>query len=449
MQRWGSCIVSREKSGESDQIDTPPVTGPSTATPVHQLYRKQAVSGQNDGLGGVVLVNPPGLRIYGGLILLSLIVATTAMTTISLSQKVVTDGQLVPVGGEVQIEAPIAGTLSALPTTLGREVVVGAPVAVILSDLTTHTGEALAPVLLSSLAAQKGELTRRRSGTEIAYRADADELEARLAGLGEEIASNRRQRELLIRRREMAASQVEQMKSLVENGYGAAIELSRREEALLLASQELESADARVRAGQAQASELKARLRSLSARQSNDLAGLDQEIADINMRTASTVAEGGRTVRSPVAGRVVTMPARVGQRVSQGTPLLSVIQADDRLEVELAASPQTVYNFTPGLRVHVQVDAYPYQRHGVLEGTVIAVTGSTLPTTTMSIEATPAYSVRVRLDRNLKALAQHGFDLRPGMSVKGVAISRTRPLWQFVFGPLIGLRDDGKTEMDA
>jgi HlyD family secretion protein len=64
------------------------------------------------------------------------------------------------------------------------------------------------------------------------------------------------------------------------------------------------------------------------------------------------------SIRSPIAGRILTRTVEVGERVSEGTPLFTVVDLD-RLYVKIYVPEPSIGKVALGQEARVYVDAYP------------------------------------------------------------------------------------------
>ena len=141
------------------------------------------------------------------------------------------------------------------------------------------------------------------------------------------------------------------------------------------------------------------------------------QIALANLQQAQLNADY-TTIRAPITGRVTKKAVELGQVVSPGQPLLSVVDLDD-LWVVANYKETELTNVRPGQRATVHVDTYPGK---VFRGRVDSIQGgsgavfSLLPpenATGNYVKIVQRIPVKIVLDRGENA----GHLLVPGMSV--------------------------------
>jgi membrane fusion protein len=196
---------------------------------------------------------------------------------------------------------------------------------------------------------------------------------------------------------------------------------------------------------QQQLSTLQSQLAQLpfdTAAKANQLRG---QLAQLDAQLAQSEAERGTVLRAPRAGVVSTLLVKTGQNVASGQPLLSILPADSELEAQLLVPSSAIGFITRGDRVVLRYQAYPYQKFGQEYGNVVQVSRSALsPAETASLLgqniATPLYRVLVKLDHQSIAAYGKTESLKPGMALSADILLDRRSLWQWVFEPLYGLR---------
>lgn len=95
---------------------------------------------------------------------------------------------------------------------------------------------------------------------------------------------------------------------------------------------------------------------------------LEQEIIKARSRSERT------RLRSPISGTVQQLDVTtLGQVVSGGQAILSVVPVDAPLEVEVMIANKDIGFVSPGQRVTVKVEAFPFTRYGTIEGEVVKV----------------------------------------------------------------------------
>lgn len=177
-----------------------------------------------------------------------------------------------------------------------------------------------------------------------------------------------------------------------------------------------------------------------------------KEIADaeekmrLQLQTARLTAEAAARVRfenidkdnfllivAPVSGVITEVTStQPGDKVQANTPLGGIAPKGARsvLKVEIAENDRAFLR--EGLAVKLKFNAFPYQRYGLLEGTLEYIS----PATKASAQTKQAvYEGRVRLERDHYQVADTQYPLRYGMTATAEVIVRERRLIDLAMDP--------------
>ena len=119
-----------------------------------QLFRPEALRGQDRLHGDVVLVPPVSWQLLGGFLLATVLVAALFAATARYSKVIAVSGRLAGDRGSVQVVAPSAGIVSQLLVREGQQVAAGAP----LARISTVTADENVTLLVN--AAEAGTVAR-------------------------------------------------------------------------------------------------------------------------------------------------------------------------------------------------------------------------------------------------------------------------------------------------
>ena len=110
--------------------------------------------------------------------------------------------------------------------------------------------------------------------------------------------------------------------------------------------------------------------------------------ARIGTRSAELVA--------PVAGVVTTSPVKVGDVLAASKPVVEIADGNGfRFEASLPTGE--IGELRPGMPAVIKLDAYDYQRYGVLTGTVESISPDAV---VPEGQNAPVYIVRVKIESN-------------------------------------------------
>jgi membrane fusion protein len=114
------------------------------------------------------------------------------------------------------------------------------------------------------------------------------------------------------------------------------------------------------------------------------------------------------------------------------------------LHAQLLVPTRAIGFIAPGNSVVLRYDAFPFQRFGQYHGTVASVSGTVWspgdkigPLTTRE----PVYRIDVTLQRQTVSNGGREFPLRPGMLASADILLEKRTVFEWVFEPVLALRE--------
>lgn len=343
-------------------------------------------------------------------------------------------GVLEPSLGIIAVPAERLGFISDVFVTEGQEI--GAGQALLRMSYAQapsgdlHSAETEIELVSESIAEIERRValeTERLEHYTARYHAEARRLDREEAHL---VTRLRHQSELV----EVAADMAELQSSLWERGLAS--EQNVQSARLTLAAQrrdEVELTD--TLQGLSHARELshqaltEDRFSSLERRSS-----LVSEKMRLQREYARLLEAQGRVVTSPVAGVVAALQVQRGQALTPGEVFLSLRPSGSRLVAEMRLPTEAAGFVRPGLPVRLRFRAFPAERYGVFKGEVLQVAGST----TSDGGPSSATSYRMVVELNLGDITERAPEIRllPGMALDGAIVLESRPLYDWVVGPV-------------
>jgi HlyD family secretion protein len=161
-------------------------------------------------------------------------------------------------------------------------------------------------------------------------------------------------------------------------------------------------------------------------------------------------------LKAPEAGVVKELATHtLGTVVSPGTVLMTLVPKDEPLQAEVFVRNEDAGFVHEGQRVKVKLAAYPFQKYGMLEGTVThigpdasdtpAARGGQVPERGLAIAA-PGYRALIRLDGQLLDTGGNELGLTPGMQVVSEIHQGERSVLEYVISPVEKVARNAGTE---
>ena len=410
-----------------------------------QLFRQEAVDFQRarQQWGDVAALQPLSTKILTWF-LAGVVAALIAFALFAgYVRKETAIGYLTPTSGTAKIFVPRNGTIRQVHVEDGATVQEGQPLLTIDTDQIASDGTDVNVSLLDMLLAQKQILSKNVEAEEKRAGSEGERLSAVAAGLEAEISQLRAQLKLQNDRLEVANSDLNAGQQLHAKGYMTTVDLRRRQMAALEQQQVLSTLDQQIAAKQNQLIETRSTLSQLPTVMAqkvqvlrNDLSAADQRIAEIQGRRAYVI-------RAPVAGRVSTLQATVGQNAHPQRLQLEIIPEEAALQAELFITARAIGFVEPGQPVRLLFEAFPYQHFGTYRGQVVKVSQTILTSTDTGgpIKLNePAYRVIASLER--QDIDVHGkkIALQPDMLLRADILLEWRSLMSWLLSPLRSVR---------
>jgi membrane fusion protein len=168
----------------------------------------------------------------------------------------------------------------------------------------------------------------------------------------------------------------------------------------------------------------------------NELSGTEQRMAEIKGRRAYVI-------RAPLAGRVSTLQASIGQNAHPQRPQLEIIPEHAVLQAELFVPARAIGFIEAGQSVRLLFDAFPYQHFGTYRGEVARVSQTMLMTADTGSPLRlnePTYRVIAALERQDVDVAGKKVPLQPDMLLKADILLERRSLMDWLLSPLHSVR---------
>lgn len=165
-----------------------------------------------------------------------------------------------------------------------------------------------------------------------------------------------------------------------------------------------------------------------------------------------TYKSGLLELRATEAGTVKDMVTyKPGTVVQPGAPLLSIVPRDEPLVAEVAIRNEDVGFVVTGQSVKLKLQAYPFQKYGMLEGTAEVVSADSLandPQKATALGQSPqSYKALIKLaTQELKAGNGELLRLAPGMVVQAEIHQGQRTVLEYLLSPVLKVRQESARE---
>lgn len=410
------------------------------------MFRTEALQAQRgQWLGAINLATPLSFRWWA---LLASVMAAAIVALLVFGQytrRETVAGQLLPRAGMLTLSAQTTGTVTRALVHEGEQVRAEQPLVEVSANLVSASGNTYAQIG-TQLHAQEAQVRASLAGLQPQSTAQAKDLQTRIGMLATQVGQIDGQLTLARKQAATSAAFLQKIQPVVQKGIISVAQFNAYQSAALSDQAQVKTLERQRLDTEQQRSNLQAQLTQLpldTAAKANQLRG---QLAQLDAQLAQNSAQGGTLLRAPRAGIVSTLLVKPGQNVTSGQPLLSILPAGSQLEAQLLVPSNAIGFVSPGNRVVLCYQAFPYQKFGQQYGSVVQVSRSALsPAEATSLlgqnVATPLYRVLVKLDHQTIDAYGKVEALKPGMALDADILLDHRSLWQWVFEPLYGLRE--------
>jgi len=405
------------------------------------LFRQEVIEAKRRRLWGEVrLSQPPSLLLWTIILCVAGLLIILALVFGTYVRKEAVTGYLAPEGGVVQIYASHNGRITRVLVREGQHVRAGEPLLILSGEMVgLGTGQVL--------TAQISQIDRQINDDRQKLAASDASLNSESARFREQIQAQERLRSILEKRLgdqkqsiEISKEQLSKYESLASKGYASQFQVDQMKQQILLQKNSLSDIEQSIATADSNISDLHLQIENIPARKSDNIATLNASLSELQQKRIDLSASQSFMERAPVDGLVSSLQAEVGQTPGNSLPLISIMPDGSNLQAELLVPTRASGMIKPGQEVRLQIDAYPYQRFGFVEGRVISMSKSVLVPSTFLAPIDFKESVyRVRVGLNGDYVLAYGKKqpLRSGMSLAADIVTDRRPLWRQAFDPLL------------
>jgi len=415
------------------------------------LFRRQAASNsQAQYLGNIHLARHASLDLIAICAAIILIAAFLFSYFGKFQKKARLPGWVIFNEGVISVGPKEAGTIVEILAKEGAPLEAGQSLFRITSDHNTEKGN-FSELVSKTIDRRRKAINDEKKFTIETAQQRAIALRAKSRGIEANIENSKLDLAKSSRIEKHAAARINQYRDLEEKGFFSKLQIHEKEEELLNIQSKLITARRALTNSIGDLNDVSADiksneilLKSALSKFERDLAGLDQEAA-VNDRTRWVIT-------SPVKGRLAALHVRSGSNVQNGQSLATIQSfGNDKkntIGIELYAASKNIGFIEQGQKIWVRVGAYPYQKFGMLQGTVESISSAPinqqelpaglLPSLTSLQSNEPLYRVKAILKGGELSHGATKVNVVPGMSVDADVLKERRSILEWAFEPLIG-----------
>jgi membrane fusion protein len=411
----------------------------------NKLFRQEAIDAQREKLlGEVSLARPVPLWIFTAVALAFALGLVAFSVWGEYARRERVDGFLALDSGAARLLAPEAGIVAEILAKEGDEVQAGQPLIRLSFERGTASGVTSGELVQKEISEriaglEREQLQARQLGaqqTEI-LRRKVDDLQRELTQFDAEIKAQQS-------RLASSRNEFQRAEELFKDKFYSESKLIEFRNNVLDQQVKLEAAR-RQRAGvERELSAAKAELPTIEMKVQTQVDQIRRQMSELQQGSVQEEAKRENVIRAPLAGVLTNIAATRGEAVADEAPLAVIVPKGSGLHAQLLVPTRAIGFVQPGQEVVLRYDAFPFQRFGQYRGTVERVSRTVWspgekvgPVTVRE----PVYRVDVKLDGQYVMSGNQKLSLRPGMSVNADILQEKRKVWEWVFEPILSLKE--------
>lgn len=358
-------------------------------------------------------------------------------------------GVLEPTAGVVKLYASQSGVLKSLRVQEGQQVRRGEVLLVFENEHSGANGHAVEAELVGRLREQLTTMRSELAGTVHLHEASMATMRRDLTATQSNLTTLRGEVALQAKRVKSAERTVVRYKKLQSSGFMPGMQTEQKTDDLMEQQMRLQALKKELTSADADIARLTHELENSPLREQVAEAQLKRNISTAEADLSKQQSGYEWAVIANCDGTVSSLMIADHQSAAVGIPLVTIVPANSQLQALLYAPSRSLGFLRRGQAVKLKLDAFPYQKFGVAEGRVIAISdspvraaesssGTRLATSVETAE--PLYTVRVALDKQYIDAYGKRERLRPGMQLDAEIQLETRRLYEWALEPLYSLR---------
>lgn len=188
---------------------------------------------------------------------------------------------------------------------------------------------------------------------------------------------------------------------------------------------------------------LPAKRKSLMSNHEISISQIDNELLLLERELLNNESSKAIYVTSPLSGTISAINTSVGQSVALGAVLASVYPAKNDLQAHLYVPPEGIGFVETAQIASLRISAYPFQKFGMIKGSVSSVSQTPYNTINIPIQATEVvdtnkayYKVTVTIDKQQIIADGTARMLKSGLVVEADLLMERRKLYEWLLAPI-------------
>ncbi|NRB80209.1 MAG: HlyD family efflux transporter periplasmic adaptor subunit [Saccharospirillaceae bacterium] len=409
------------------------------------LFREEVLEKQKNKLTGDVIISRP---VSFSIIILFIFVSISVLFLFLLngeySRKETVTGYVYPENGLVKISNKRDGIAIEILVSKGQEVKVGESLIVISSDTYTKEGYSVSNLLLEDLGRQFDLIQKKIDISSEVSLQKINKLVMRQHSMSQDIENVKKSVPILEKKKTIIDRQLIDARELLAEEFTGKRFVNNIELNLFEIESQIHEKNSQLVSLINTQKSLELEINDININQSKVSAQLDLDLEYIIQIVHKVESDKEQIIKASRDGVIGGMQVKVGQEVSIGEPLLTILPINSELIVDLLVPIRAIGFVEKGQSLKVRYTAFSYQKFGLYEAKIVDVGGVVfLPSELKSLPVQvlePVYKVKALLNRqDIDAFGQ-SVDLKSGFTLEADITLSKRSLLEWLMEPLISLK---------
>tara|TARA_B100000780_G_C21120989_1_gene454070 strand:- start:1734 stop:2978 length:1245 start_codon:yes stop_codon:yes gene_type:complete len=408
------------------------------------LFRQEAVNHQSERLTGEIsLAQPLSIKFVTLLLVLIAAAVITFLFTAEYSRKETVRGFLMPNKGVIKAFASDGGTIEKLLVREGDFVQQGDSIAHLVSHQNNAEGVDLSIQISLFLKDQVALINDEMEQHETLRTQESANLDTRNVALENEKAALHRQFELAKTKLTLLQNQQNHFTKLNTQGFVSDLETEQQQQTLLNAHQEKENITRQLLQHETALTQNAFASNNLPQQYKLKISNLKRQHSALEQQLAQIQNNFRYTVIASHAGTVTGIQVVEGETLNTIKPLLHILPEGSELVAELLLPTRSAGQIEEGQLSRLRFDAFPYQRFGFIESTIVRIDKALITPNEVQLPVTlnePVYRLRATLQKQTMNAFGKQLELKSGMLFEADIMLEKRSLIDWLLEPIYSLK---------
>jgi len=408
------------------------------------LFRREALQAKKNRLTGhVILTQPVSLQAIALTVFFLFVASVVYATQSHYSRKETVKGYLIPNKGVIKVYSGRSGVLDDLLVVEGERVKQGQSIAKIRNSQSLASGIELSVALSQELETQIDALTKELVTVQAVFEKDERRIERQLDQLKLSLMAVEKTKVTSQKRLKLKEQRLVNNRVLHEKGFLSSTLLASVEEEYLEVLEASERLGHDIASISVEIDSLTSEKLALPEQLVLKQISIQRLVSELKAKRAELNNQYEFVTKAPETGIVTAIQPSLGAQLSPTSPILTIIPEDSPLEMELLLPTRSAGFVEVGDPVRIRFDAFPYQKFGLAQATVVNIDKAlVLPTeTVLPVEIDEAvYRVRARLSSQVVQAYGESFPLKIGMIANADIVIESRTLLEWLLDPIYSVR---------